>query len=85
MSPVPTGGLLQLMSNQDMPPAEAPNPILTDESVIEPPLPPIRAPTNNTGGSTAAPGPVAPSGQPTLVGNTILSGISLLLAALALC
>ncbi|KAL1566982.1 glycerophosphodiester phosphodiesterase [Salvia divinorum] len=85
MLPVPTGGLLTLMSSQALPPAEAPNPILTDESVIEPPLPPIRAPTNSTGSGMSAPGPVAPNGQPTLVGNAILSGISVLLAALVLC
>ncbi|XP_047971814.1 glycerophosphodiester phosphodiesterase GDPDL3-like isoform X2 [Salvia hispanica] len=85
MLPVPTGGLIGLMSSQAMPPAEAPNPIITDESVIEPPLPPIKAPTNNTGGSSTASSPVPPNGQPTLVGNTILSGMSLLLAALVLC
>ncbi|KAG6387468.1 hypothetical protein SASPL_152658 [Salvia splendens] len=85
MLPVATGGLIALMSSQAMPPAEAPNPILTDESVIEPPLPPIRVPTNNTGSSSTASGPVAPNGQPTLVGNAILSGMSLLLAALVLC
>ncbi|KAL1562991.1 glycerophosphodiester phosphodiesterase [Salvia divinorum] len=83
MLPAPAGGLLSIMSKQSQPPAEAPNPTLTDESVIEPPLPPVKAPTNDTG--TTAPGPVAPNGQPTLVGSAILSGISVFLAALVLC
>ncbi|XP_047950159.1 glycerophosphodiester phosphodiesterase GDPDL4-like [Salvia hispanica] len=83
MLPAPAGGLLSIMEKRSQPPAEAPNPTLTDESVIEPPLPPVRAPTNGSG--TTAPGPVAPNGQPTLVGSAILSGISVFLAALVLC
>lgn len=86
MSPVQPGSLLAIMSKQDLPPAEAPNPILTDDSVIEPPLPPVtaRPPPTNSSGSTA-PGPVAPNGQATLVAGSILSGMGLLLAAFVLC
>lgn len=86
MSPVQPGSLLAIMSKQDLPPAEAPNPILTDDSVIEPPLPPVtaRPPPTNTSGSTA-PGPVAPNGQATLVAGSILSGMALLVAAFVLC
>ncbi|KAH6835650.1 SHV3-like 1 [Perilla frutescens var. hirtella] len=85
MSPVQPGGLLSIMAKQDLPPAEAPNPILTDESVIEPPLPPVKLPTTDTGSGSTAPGPVAPNGQSTLVGSTILSGIAILVAAFVLC
>ncbi|KAH6754742.1 SHV3-like 1 [Perilla frutescens var. hirtella] len=64
MSPVQPGGLLAVMSHQDLPPAKAPNPILTDESVIQPPLPPVRLPSTDTGN-----GLTASNGQPTLVAS----------------
>ncbi|KAH6795804.1 hypothetical protein C2S51_036790 [Perilla frutescens var. frutescens] len=83
MSPVQPGGLLSIMAKQDLPPAEAPNPILTEESVIEPPLPPVRLPTTDTG--NGAPGPVPPNGQPALGASTILSSIAILVAAFVSC
>ncbi|GFQ00792.1 glycerophosphodiester phosphodiesterase gdpdl3 [Phtheirospermum japonicum] len=82
MLPVPPGGLIQFMSA--LPPAEAPNPILTEELVSEPPLPPVaeRPPTTN---SSVSPTPAPPrGGQPTLVASTLLSGIAILLAAFVL-
>jgi glycerophosphoryl diester phosphodiesterase len=84
MTPVQPGGLIPLMAERDLPPAEAPNPVLTEKDVAEPPLPPVvqRAPPDGNG-STAA-GPTPPNGQPTLVGSTILGAISVLLAAFVL-
>ncbi|KAG8386058.1 hypothetical protein BUALT_Bualt03G0109500 [Buddleja alternifolia] len=41
MTPVPPGGLIHLMASKNLPPAEAPNPILTESDVVEPPLPPV--------------------------------------------
>ncbi|KAI9186281.1 hypothetical protein LWI28_015721 [Acer negundo] len=41
MSPVQPGSLFQLITPQYMPPAEAPNPILSEPDIVEPPLPPV--------------------------------------------
>uniref|UniRef100_A0A3Q7JTK4 glycerophosphodiester phosphodiesterase n=1 Tax=Solanum lycopersicum TaxID=4081 RepID=A0A3Q7JTK4_SOLLC len=41
-NPIETGGLLQFVAQQLLPPAETPNPIILSENdVVEPPLPPI--------------------------------------------
>ncbi|KAK4386928.1 Glycerophosphodiester phosphodiesterase GDPDL4 [Sesamum angolense] len=40
MTPVQPGGLISLMAPKFLPPAEAPNPVLTENDVTEPPLPP---------------------------------------------
>ncbi|KAL0406974.1 UNVERIFIED_CONTAM: Glycerophosphodiester phosphodiesterase GDPDL4 [Sesamum latifolium] len=87
MTPVQPGGLLSLMAPKFLPPAEAPNPVLTENDVTEPPLPPVaeKAPTASTGNGTTAPGPTPPNGQPTLLASTILSSIAVLLAALLIC
>ncbi|KAK6149377.1 hypothetical protein DH2020_016902 [Rehmannia glutinosa] len=80
MSPVKPGGLIPLMENLFFPPPQAPNPILTENDVGEPPLPPIMERSPSVNGSTA-PGPIRPSGQSTLVASTILSTIGILLAS----
>ncbi|KAI3466448.1 hypothetical protein Pfo_023111 [Paulownia fortunei] len=87
MTPIQPGGLISLMANHYLPPAEAPNPILTENDVTEPPLPPVveRPPTANTNIGSTAPGPTPSNRQPTLVASTILSGIAILLAAFVLC
>ncbi|KAK4484780.1 hypothetical protein RD792_007374 [Penstemon davidsonii] len=87
MSPVQPGGLLHLMANTSLPPAEAPNAVLSDNDVASPPLPPVtvRPPPPSTGGNgTSAPGPSGRNGQPILVASSILSSILLLLSALVL-
>ncbi|CAI9787794.1 unnamed protein product [Fraxinus pennsylvanica] len=86
MSPVQPGGLITLMAPQDLPPAEAPNPVLSESDVIEPPLPPVvkKPPTRNTGNGSMAPGPTTRNGQPTIVASMILSSIAVL-ATLLLC
>ncbi|PIN26985.1 Glycerophosphoryl diester phosphodiesterase [Handroanthus impetiginosus] len=84
MAPVEPRGLISVMTNQGLPPAEAPSPVLTENDVTEPPLPPVmeRTPTQN---GSAAPGPTSPNGQPTLVASVLLSCIAILLAAFVLC
>ncbi|XP_010415240.1 PREDICTED: glycerophosphodiester phosphodiesterase GDPDL1-like [Camelina sativa] len=79
MEPVKPRALLAFMSPQSLPPAEAPNLIITDADVIEPPLPPIteKAPTLLPGASTVAPGAPstnaqAPSGQIRLTISLVL-------------
>ncbi|KAL6570812.1 hypothetical protein OROGR_000362 [Orobanche gracilis] len=65
MTPVQPGGLIPIMANQFLPPAQAPNAILTENDVAEPPLPPVvqRPPTvDNADGSTTH-GPIPPNGR----------------------
>ncbi|KAD4386092.1 hypothetical protein E3N88_26261 [Mikania micrantha] len=59
MEPASPGQLLQFITPQMMPPAEAPNPILTDANVDEAPIPPpTKKPPSPAGNLTT------PSGQP---------------------
>ncbi|KAL7217130.1 hypothetical protein ACSBR1_028943 [Camellia fascicularis] len=89
MSPVLPGGLIQAMIPQAIPPAEAPNPVLTVADVVEPPLPafvvkpPPTSNTSNTNGSTA-PSPTQPNGQPKVLACIIVSYLAVLLVTLAL-
>ncbi|CAI9755031.1 unnamed protein product [Fraxinus pennsylvanica] len=86
MSPVLPGSLLVLMAPQLLPPAEAPNPILSENDVVEPPLPSVveKPPTTNTGNGSTAPGPTPRNGQPTIVASMIISCIAIL-TTLLLC
>ncbi|KAK2987069.1 hypothetical protein RJ640_004795 [Escallonia rubra] len=84
MSPVEPGGLLRLVYAQ--PPAEAPNPVLKDTDVVEPPLPSVavRTPPSDTGNrSTAAP-PTPSSGQSKVAVHIVLSHLAIFLATLLL-
>ncbi|CAL5402696.1 unnamed protein product [Camellia sinensis] len=86
MTAVLPGGLIQAMSPQVMPPAQAPNPVLTVADVVEPPLPTVvgkTPPTSNTNGSTA-PSPTPLNGQPKVLACIIMSYLAVLLATLAL-
>ncbi|KAG6384099.1 hypothetical protein SASPL_156104 [Salvia splendens] len=48
--------LIAIMAKQDLPLAEAPNPVLTADSVVGPPLPPTRLPITSAGDGSTAPG-----------------------------
>ncbi|XP_050216847.1 glycerophosphodiester phosphodiesterase GDPDL3 [Mercurialis annua] len=76
MSPVQPGGLLQLITPEYLPPAEAPNPVLTEADVEESPLPSVtaRAPSSSPGGSTAAP---PPNGQHSIAACIFLSNLAI--------
>ncbi|KAF5728439.1 putative glycerophosphoryl diester phosphodiesterase [Tripterygium wilfordii] len=83
MSPVEPGGLMQVIALASMPPAEAPNPVLTEKDVTEPPLPSYEAPTSSLGGG----GPVAPTPpnrQPKTTTCLFSSNFALLLSTLLL-
>lgn len=81
-SPVQPGGLMQLMTPGYLPPAEAPNPVLTLDDVAESPLPPVsKKPSSN--GTTPAPSS-PPSGQPKLSTHALVLYFTLLLATLSL-
>ncbi|KAJ0045487.1 hypothetical protein Pint_03999 [Pistacia integerrima] len=84
MSPVEPGSLIALVTDPYLPPAEAPNPLLTEADVIEPPLPPVtdkQAPSPGGGGTAAA--PTQPNGQPKIAAG-IFSSLVTLLASLLL-
>ncbi|XP_047336964.1 glycerophosphodiester phosphodiesterase GDPDL3-like [Impatiens glandulifera] len=90
MSPVQPGSLLQLITPDLMPPAEAPYGILDEADVAEPPLPPVTTKPTTSGtnnGSTtaaAAPGHQPNRGQPKAVGCVFISSMALLLAIVSL-
>ncbi|XP_004293798.1 PREDICTED: glycerophosphodiester phosphodiesterase GDPDL3-like [Fragaria vesca subsp. vesca] len=63
MKPIQPGVLFTAISPAQLPPVEAPNPVLTESDVTEPPLPSALAP-QITGGPTVAPTPPPPNGQP---------------------
>ncbi|KAH0709728.1 hypothetical protein KY290_011132 [Solanum tuberosum] len=76
-SPVETGGLLQFMSRQSLPPAEPPSPILTESDVVEPPLPPV---AKITPASNADASPIA---QSSVVAGVLTCCLTILLADLS--
>ncbi|GER32420.1 SHV3-like 1 [Striga asiatica] len=87
MSPVQPGGLIPLMATTFLPPAQPPNPILTENDVVEPPLPPVvqRPPTGGNLSGSVAPGPVRPAnGQPAIIRSSKL-GVFLAVLVSILC
>ncbi|PWA60466.1 PLC-like phosphodiesterase family protein [Artemisia annua] len=62
MSPAQAGQLQQFMTLQLMPPAEAPNPILTEDGISDAPIPPAIKPSPPSSGNSTS--PTSPSGQP---------------------
>ena len=80
MSPVQPGNLLQLVTPAYLPPAEAPNPYLTEADVVEPPLPPVAAKTPTSSPSGTAAAPTSPNGQPKVAACVILPLVAVLLA-----
>ncbi|KAF5730509.1 putative glycerophosphoryl diester phosphodiesterase [Tripterygium wilfordii] len=84
MSPVQPGSLIQLITTPYLPPAEAPNPVLTEEDVLEPPLPSYEAPSSSPGGGGGE--TVAPPGnrQPKTTTCMFLTNLALLLSTLLL-
>ncbi|KAK8622964.1 hypothetical protein V6N13_117861 [Hibiscus sabdariffa] len=80
MTPVQPGSLLQLVTSEYLPPAEAPNPYLTEADVVEPPLPPVAAKTPTSTPSGTASAPRSPNGQPKVAASVIVPLMALLLA-----
>nr|DAD20315.1 TPA_asm: hypothetical protein HUJ06_021778 [Nelumbo nucifera] len=81
MTPVQPGSLMQVITPDFLPPAEAPNPVLEDSNVAEPPFPSAKT---NTSSGTAAASPTSPkpSGQPRRTTCVFLSSLGMLLASL---
>ncbi|GMJ05053.1 SHV3-like 1, Glycerophosphodiester phosphodiesterase (GDPD) like 4, glycerophosphodiesterase-like 1 [Hibiscus trionum] len=80
MTPVQPGSLLQLVTTEYLPPAEAPNPYLTEADVVEPPLPPVAAKTPTSTLSGTASAPRSPNGQPKVTTSVIVPLMAVLLA-----
>ncbi|XP_017436989.1 glycerophosphodiester phosphodiesterase GDPDL3-like [Vigna angularis] len=83
MEPVAVGGLLQGMDKSLLPPAMAPAPLLTEDEVTEPPLPPL----SKISPSSPISGPGAPpprNAQAKVTVCIFLSTLTLLVASLML-
>ncbi|MCE3216368.1 hypothetical protein HAX54_006270 [Datura stramonium] len=83
---VDPGVLLQFMARQLLPPAEAPNPILTESDVVEPPLPPVAKiiPTAGNNSATANAAPTSPIGHSSVGAGILACCLSILLADLGI-
>eukprot|EP00268_Persea_americana_P027830 TRINITY_DN2709_c1_g1_i2.p1 TRINITY_DN2709_c1_g1~~TRINITY_DN2709_c1_g1_i2.p1 ORF type:complete len:652 (+),score=95.12 TRINITY_DN2709_c1_g1_i2:1349-3304(+) len=86
MDPVQPGGLLSLMTAANLPPTQAPFPLLTDSDVEEPPLPAVstKSPSNNTGGNSMSPTSPRQNGQPRNTGACIVMSLTMLLGSFLL-
>ncbi|PON94138.1 Glycerophosphoryl diester phosphodiesterase [Trema orientale] len=85
MSPVQPGSLMELITPPYMPPAEAPNPLLTLDDVVEAPLPPVSpSGSASTPNSSTAAGPTSPNAQPKIAAGYLLLNLAMLLSALLL-
>lgn len=86
MSPVQPGSLMQVITSDEMPPALAPYPVLTESDVAEPPLQEVApaTPASSTNAGTTAPAPTSPNGQPRIATCIVLSNLAVLLVAVLL-
>ncbi|MBA0838361.1 hypothetical protein Goarm_010426 [Gossypium armourianum] len=80
MSPVQPGSLYGLITAPYLPPAEAPNPFLTEADVNEPPLPPVAAKAPSTSRNGTALAPTSPNGQPKVAAAAIMQLLTVFLA-----
>lgn len=85
LSLVEPGGLLQFMVPKLLPPAKAPSPVLTENDVVEPPLPSVatRTPTADSD-STANAVAISPIGQSSVVAGIFTCCLAILLADLVI-
>ncbi|KAI4340031.1 hypothetical protein MLD38_024907 [Melastoma candidum] len=87
MAPVPPAGLVSLITATPMlPPAEAPHPVLTDDNVSKPPLPPVSTrPQAPSSPSASSPPPAnSKNGQTRVAAQLLLSSAVSFLATLLL-
>ncbi|KAJ9672279.1 hypothetical protein PVL29_025764 [Vitis rotundifolia] len=86
MSPVEPGSLMQVITRDDLPPAQAPYPVLTESDVAESPLAEVApaTPASSTNGGTAATAPTSPNGQPKIATCIVLSNLAVLLVTILL-
>uniref|UniRef100_A0A7N2M9N3 glycerophosphodiester phosphodiesterase n=2 Tax=Quercus lobata TaxID=97700 RepID=A0A7N2M9N3_QUELO len=88
MSSVEAGSLMQLITPDYLPPAEAPFPVLNESDVMEPPMPPVSAtattPTSSPGGVNTTIAPTQRNGQSKIASCFFLPYLAMLLSALFL-
>ncbi|KAJ6314528.1 hypothetical protein OIU78_018079 [Salix suchowensis] len=85
MSPAAPGGLLQLIAPVALPPAEPPNPVLTESDVVEAPLPSFSAtPSLAPGGGAAAVPPGTSKGLPKIGACSFLTSLAMFFTILLL-
>ncbi|XP_008227060.1 PREDICTED: glycerophosphodiester phosphodiesterase GDPDL3 [Prunus mume] len=81
MSPIQGASLIQVVTSDYLPPAEAPNPPLTASDVIEPPLPSVEsAPAPGPTGNSTVGAPPPPNRQPKIAAGFFLSSLAMLIA-----
>jgi len=85
MSSVEAGSLMQLITPDYLPPAEAPFPVLNESDVMEPPMPPVSAtattPTSSPGGVNTTIAPTQRNGQSKIASCFFLPYLAMLLSA----
>ncbi|PQM33008.1 glycerophosphodiester phosphodiesterase GDPDL3 [Prunus yedoensis var. nudiflora] len=85
MSPIQPASLIQVVTPDYLPPAEAPYPTLTASDVIEPPLPSVEsAPAPGPTGRSTVGAPPPPNRQPKIAAGFFLSSLAMLIATLFL-
>ncbi|CAB4278109.1 unnamed protein product [Prunus armeniaca] len=85
MAPIQAASLIQVVSADYLPPAEAPNPPLTASDVVEPPLPAVEsAPAPGPTGNSTVGAPPPPNRQPKIAAGFFLSSLAMLIATLFL-
>ncbi|GLT61631.1 hypothetical protein SLA2020_343250 [Shorea laevis] len=84
MIPVPPGYFITFMAPASLPPAEAPYPVLTEQDVVEPPLPNAvaKSPSISPAGSPSTSPP--PNEQPKVTACVFVSNLAMLLVVLLL-
>ncbi|XP_010252665.1 PREDICTED: glycerophosphodiester phosphodiesterase GDPDL3-like [Nelumbo nucifera] len=84
MNPVEPGALMQVITAEFLPPAESPNPVLTESDVAEPPLASITKNITTTGNGTVASPETSPksSGHLQSTACVFLSSLGMLLLLL---
>ncbi|XP_074320185.1 glycerophosphodiester phosphodiesterase GDPDL3-like [Silene latifolia] len=81
MSPVQPAQLINLVAPDQMPPAEAPNPLLNDADISESPLPAVAAKNDSSAPTSIAEAPKSSAGQQIqIASSTLLSVLPIILA-----
>ncbi|KAJ9153858.1 hypothetical protein P3X46_027253 [Hevea brasiliensis] len=86
MTPVPPGGLMEIIPRELLPPAEAPNPVLTENDVAESPLPSViaRVPSSSPGDGTAQAAAPRPNRQHKIAACFFLTNLAILFTVFSL-
>ncbi|KAF9666500.1 hypothetical protein SADUNF_Sadunf16G0235600 [Salix dunnii] len=84
MSPAQPGSLMKVITPGAWPPAEPPNPVLTESDVVEAPLPSVTARSPTPGGGATGVPPAPPNGLPKIGACIFLSNVAVFFTILLL-